>query len=131
MVLNLGYTLELDGSRITISKSQTLLILTGKPKHKNGYSWANHRMQRVSVRNCPDDAEVPQPWPVYLFIYSFLQLAFIEQLICARYFARHIGFNGKQDMVPDLKNNPLLLSYQCHDHTVTDCPISEGTLAIK
>lgn len=73
-----------------------MLILTGKPKGKNGYSWDSPRMDRDSVRNCPDDAEVPQPWPLYLlFIYSFLQQVFIEQLLCDRYFARHMGFNGK------------------------------------
>lgn len=62
----------------------------------------------------------PQPWPLCLFIYSCLQLAFIEQLLCASYFARHMGFNGKQHMVPDLKNNPSLLSCRYNDHTVTD-----------
>ena len=64
-----------------------MLILAGKPKGKNGHSWD-------SVRNCPDDAEVPQPLYV-LFIYSFLQQAFIDQLLCNMHFARHMGFNGK------------------------------------
>lgn len=66
-----------------------MLILIGKGKGYNGHSWDSPRIDRASFRKCPDDAEVSQPRPLFLFIYSFLQQAVIKQLLRVRYFVRY------------------------------------------
>ena len=53
-----------------------MLILFGKSKDNNGHS---PRIDRDSVRNYSDDADVPT-LTLYSFIYSLFQQTFLKQL---------------------------------------------------
>ena len=104
-----------------------MLILIGKPKGNNGHRWNSPRwIGTVFVRNFSDDAEVPQPWSLYSFIYSFLQQIFLKQLLHALYSVVRKSWSLTLKIIHHYF--PIL---ETHDHIVTDCPKSEATSDTK